>query len=432
MATSFSKSPQLATDLVSYLFTRREAILGNWRTMCEGDPSLGKISALTREEFDNLMPLILNILEDRLLNKQLEADPMLTAHNHGLHRWHKGLSLVETMQELNYLTQILYQEVQTYQTLFPQTDANLLLHVQREIARVMSEAINGSVQKYDELQRFEAASRTATLQQALEEMDELSHQRGNMLRSSSHDLRGSFSIISTAAHLLKMEGLDDQERDEYIDMLGRNLGNVQSLLGNLMDLSRLESGAETLQIQRVDAGKLLTELVAGAQPMASERGLLLQGDGPASLEVDTDPVKLQRIAQNLLLNALKYTQDGFVSVAWMKEGDYRWLFSVQDSGPGLPATLAGLMGEQLSPTVEPMSILSPDTAEPVAVRPAEEPKLPAGEKLDQMVKRSSKGEGVGLQIVKRLCDMLKANMDIETISNRGTLVRVRMPIQYDQ
>jgi K+-sensing histidine kinase KdpD len=185
------------------------------------------------------MPLILNLLEDRLLDKPLEDDPMLTAHNHGLHRWHKGLSLVETMQELNYLAQILYQEVQTYQTLFPQTDANLLLQVQREIAGLMSEAINGSVQKYDELQRFEAASRTATLQQAIEDMDELTLQRGNMLRSSSHDLRGSFSIISAAAHLLKMDGLNEEERDDYIDMLGRNLGNVQSLLGNLMDLSRL-------------------------------------------------------------------------------------------------------------------------------------------------------------------------------------------------
>lgn len=377
------------------------------------------------------MPIILNLLEERLLDKPLEADPMLTAHNHGLHRWHKGLSLVETMQELNYLTQILYQEVQTYQSLFPQIDAHVLLKVQREIAAIMSEAINGSVQKYDELQRFEAASRTATLQQALEEMDVLTQQRGDLLRSSSHDLRGSFSIISTAAQLLKIEGLDDRERDEYIDMLARNLGNVQSLLGNLMDLSRLESGAETLQIQQVDAGKLLTELVASAQPMASERGLVLQGNGPASLEVETDPVKLQRIAQNLLLNALKYTPAGFVSVSWMKEGDYRWLFSVQDSGPGLPSSLTGLFSEQLKPTVEPTSILSPDTAEPVAVHPAEEPKLPNGDQLDQLIKRSGQGEGVGLQIVKRLCDMLKASMDIETIPNRGTMVRVRMPIRHD-
>ncbi|MDB5242788.1 MAG: sensor histidine kinase [Spirosoma sp.] len=431
MTASDSQSPPSVTELVTYLFTRREAILGNWRITCEQDPTLGKISAFTREEFDNLMPIILNILEDRLLHKPQEESPMLTAHNHGLHRWHKGLTLVETMQELNYLTQILYQEVQTYQTLFPQTDANLLLQVQREIAQVMSEAINGSVQKYDELQRFEAASRAATLQQAIEDMDELTLQRGNMLRSSSHDLRSSFSIISAATHLLKMDGLDDGERDQYIDMLGRNLGNVQSLLSNLMDLSRLESGTETLQIQRVDVGKLLTELVASAQPMASERRLVLQGDGPASLVVETDPVKLQRIAQNLLINALKYTRAGFVSVTWIQEGEYRWLFSVQDSGPGLPSTLAGLMGQQLKPTVEMTSILSPNTAEPVAVHPAEEPKLPAGGQLDQLVKRSSQGEGVGLQIVKRLCDMLKGNMDVETIPNRGTMIRVRMPIHLD-
>jgi len=251
-----------------------------------------------------------------------------------------------------------------------------------------------------------------------------------MLRNTSHDLRGSFSIINTAAFLLKEENLADDQRQEYIDMLNRNLGQVQTLLTSLIDLSRLESGVELLDIQRVDAARLLQEMVDSAQPMAQQRGLKLQGNGPATLEVDTDPIKLQRIVQNLLLNALKYTKAGFISVSWVREGHYRWLFSVQDSGPGLPqATVDGLLGQQLKPTVEPTSVLSPQDAEPVAVYPRPDPQVPTGEELDQLVSRSSRGEGVGLQIVKRLCEMLNAQLDIESLPERGTMFRVRMPIQ---
>ena len=431
MATPTSESPQSLADLVSYLFTRREAILGNWRNSCEQDPVLNKISTLTREEFDNLLPIVLNILEQRLLGQPEEADSAVAANNHGLHRWHKAHSLIETMQELDHLTKVLYHELQTFQTLFPQTHARLLLQVQEQITGLMSEATRGSVQKYDELQRFEAATRTATLQQALDQMEQLSQQRGELLRTSSHDLRGSFGIINSAAYLLKMDGVTETEREQYIEILNRNLGNVQLMLGSLIDLSRLESGAEVVQIERVDAAKLIREVVDSAQPMAGERGLSLQGDGPASIEVETDPVKLQRIIQNLLLNALKYTQSGFVSVSWMKEGDYRWLFSVQDSGPGLPSTLSGLFAEQLSPTVEPTSVLSPEESEPVSVYPTDKvPHIPEGDQLEALVNTSDRGEGVGLQIVKRLCDMLNANLDIESRPDRGTLVRVRMPIHH--
>ena len=427
MAITADFSHPLA-ELVSYLFTRREANLANWRTMCEQDPILSKVSALSREEFDNLLPITLGILEQRLLSQPEEADPVLTAHNHGLHRWHKAHSLPETLQELHHLTYILNQEIIIFQALFPQTDAGLLVRAQSQITQLMSQTIMGSVDKYDELQRFDAVSRLATLQQALEQMEEVSQQRGEILRSSSHDLRGSFGIINTAAFLLKQEDLDEEQRATYLEMLNRNLGQVQSLLTSLIDLSRLESGVESLNIQRVDAARLLQEMVNSAQLMAQHQGLKLQSNGPATLEVDTDPIKLQRIAQNLLLNALKYTKTGFISVSWAREGPYRWLFSVQDSGSGLPrATIEGLLGEQLKPTVEPTSVLSPEDAEPVAVYPHPDPEVPTGNELNQLVSRSSRGEGVGLQIVKRLCEMLNAQLDIESLPERGTMFRVRMP-----
>jgi len=429
MAPPFQNSSQSLAELTRYLFTRREAILNQWRSTCEQDPALSKISTLSREEFNNLLPLILGILEDRLLNKPQQADPVLTAQAHGLHRWHKALNLLDTLNELNHLTQTLCDELRQFGRLFPQIDSASLLEGQQLISQLMQETISGSIQKYDELQRLQASNRANTLQGALDQMVELSRQRGDMLRTSAHDLRGGFGIINAAADLLNTQDLSDQDRTQFMEMLSRTLTNVQGLLTNLMDLSRLESGQEKVQLESLDAAQLLRGIVASAQPMATERGILLWADGPADLIVETDRVKLQRIVQNLLLNALKYPpstakQAAFISVSWSVEGDYRWSFSIQDTGPGLPPTTVGMLGQQLRPTVEPTSVMAPDVAEPVAVYPDGLPQIP--DSTDR-VSSVPGGEGVGLQIVKRLCELLEANLDVETQAGRGTLFRIRLP-----
>ncbi|MBC3788282.1 sensor histidine kinase [Spirosoma utsteinense] len=431
MSSIPSDTPPPLAELVSYLFSRREAILNNWRTACEQDANLGKISSLSREEFNNLLPIVLDILEQRLLNQQPEADMGITASSHGLHRWKKALRLSDTLQELHHLSQTLYAELESYLKLVPTTDLRVLLLAQREIAQLMGEAMHGSVHKYDELQQLEAANRASALQLAIDQMTQISRQRGSLLRTSSHDLRSSFGIVNSAAYLLKTEGLSEQEREQYLDMLNRNLNNIQSMLSNLMDLSRLEAGEEVVSIEAVDAGQLLTELVEGAQSIASERGLKLLLDGPDALVVETDKVKLQRIIQNLMVNALKYTPTGFISVSWSQEGDARWTVSVQDSGPGLSSELTKLLVQQLKPTVDGTSALGPEHAEPVSVVPSDAHEIPPGPVLAKQKDPLNQGEGIGLQIVKRLSDLIHASVEIETEPKRGTLVRVRMPIHWE-
>jgi signal transduction histidine kinase len=95
--------------------------------------------------------------------------------------------------------------------------------------------------------------------------------------------------------------------------------NVQAMLSELTDLALLEAGQESVTIQPFDATELLRELVASAQSVATQKGLVLRADGPASLPVKSDAVKLQRIVQNLLVNAIQYTPKGMISVSWSSE-----------------------------------------------------------------------------------------------------------------
>lgn len=428
-------SHEALKHIAEYLFSRREAILNNWRMACENDESLSSVSALTRQEFNNLMPVILDILEQRLLGLPPREDLSYVAAGHGLHRWHKAMALIETMRELNHLSAILYRELESYEELFAEADKSLLLLVYREITAVLQETFTGSVQKYDELQRLYAAGRLKTLENALCSMNELARERGDLLRKSSHDLRGSVGIASSAASLLQLADLSDNDRQIYLEMLNRNLVNVQTMLTELLDLSRLESGQEKLQIADVDVSKVLNRLVNGAQGMAQTRNIILKADGPDSLTIQTDSIKLERIAQNLLVNALIYSstgtdRKGMVSVSWSLQGNYQWALSIQDSGPGLRGPATNVLLDHLRPTVEPTAVLGSDQTEPDDVQPVDIPEIPAGPQLEAMLEATPQGEGVGLQIVKHLCNMLHANLEVESQPGRGTLFRVRMPVTF--
>lgn len=428
MAIPPANTPPDLAELASYLFTRREAILNNWRTAFEQDPAVKRRPILNREEFNDLIPVILDILEQRFLGQTQEADPTVTAITHGLQRWQKAYPLLDNMRELYHLEQSLFNEILAFYELFPQTDPKLLLQIQQQIAQLISETIEGSVQKYDELQRLEAANRANALQQAIDHMQTMARQRGDLLRTSSHDLKSSFGIISSAASLLHMDGLSEQERDQYTAMLNRNLTAVHTMLNSLMDLSRLEAGEEALQLQSTDVAQFIREIVTNAQPMANERGLVLKADGPDSLLVLTDPVKLQRIVQNLLVNAIQYTPTGFISVSWAREGEAHWQFSVQDSGPGLQGNLTTLLARQLKPMVEPRSSTNPTDDQPATQVPSGEAPITSGPVLSKELDSTTRREGVGLQIVKRLCEMLTGNLDVETQIGRGTLFRIRLPL----
>ncbi|MBO0948975.1 sensor histidine kinase [Fibrella forsythiae] len=435
MHSNSSVHPKAIKDLVDFLFNRRETVLNNWRSACEADTSLKKIAILSREEFNNLMPIMFDILEQQLLGEKPLVEPATAARAHGLHRWQKSLGLPELLKELHHLSTELFNELRLYRQLFPQSDPDLVLRAQQQIMALMNDIVSGSISKHDELQRLQAADRAASLEEALQEMYDLSRLRGDMLRTSSHDLRSGLGLSIGAASLLQLDGLSQEDRKQYSDMLNRNLAHVESMLTSLMDLARLEAGQEPIHLEDFDAAQLLNELVANAQPKAVERGVILRADGPDSLPVKTDRIKIYRIVQNLLVNALLHTpsskdEPGMVSVSWSAENDWRWGFSVQDSGPGMPTKLMEYFHQQFRPIVEETSVLSPDEGQPVSTIPNEDHQIPAGPLLGEPGPGAEeKGEGVGLQIVKRLCELIGASMELESIEGRGTLFRIRMSMR---
>jgi signal transduction histidine kinase len=421
MSKTRSTSENLIYLLVEHLDMRRETILNKWRTRCLEDDNLKSKMSFSREEFNDQAPALLNILAQRLRGENQEADPLSVAGEHGLHRWQRGYSLPELLIEFEHLFWVVLDDIQTFQQQHRQLSGDDLSEIYRQVFQLEIESSRGSVLYYDQLRQTNAAEQANSLQEALDKLQQLNQQQGEHLRQNAHDLRSSFGIVMGVAQYLRPSNTE-KEQEDYVDMLNRNLAYIHDMLLQLTDYARIEAGQEKLTIKNFDAAALVRECIDLAQPLIGQRKLLLQGEGPDSLPVRSDAVKIQRILQNLLYNALKYTSSGWVYVSWAQENETRWLLSVQDSGPGYrPNSPTGLLAEQLRPLSHPTSAHQAGGSEEY---PLQDP--PTTEALKTPSASHQKAsEGLGLFIVKKLCELLRASMDIESAPGKGTLVRIR-------
>jgi signal transduction histidine kinase len=194
-------------------------------------------------------------------------------------------------------------------------------------------------------------------------------------------------------------------------------------------VARLEAGHERRRISEFDAATTLRNLCETMRNAAAERNLFLLAQGPDSLPIAGDQAKVLRLAQNLILNALKATEQGGVRVLW-EAREAHWVLCVQDTGPGFtrgpaaPLERALKRATEESHEVEERAEAAGDA--PTGVVPA--PTLPSqsGHRAPQALA----GEGIGLSIVKRLCELLDASLELETAAGDGSTFRVTFPRSY--
>ncbi|MCE6989730.1 HAMP domain-containing sensor histidine kinase [Dyadobacter sp. CY323] len=411
MAKNKMSPEPTVNSLVNYLRARLETILIDWRIQCEADPKMTSKSSFSREEFNDQMPLLIDLLFRRLAGEPVPTDAMVVASEHGLHRWQSGYALPELIMETEHLFNIIIKEIETFIEKNDQLDAKVLQFIYQQVYEIYGQANRGSVLSYHQLMQNDAAERANSLEFALNQLQQLGQQRGDHLRQSSHDIRASFSILMVASKLLEMPA-NEKERVELIAMLNRNLSTIREMLLQLTDYARIESGQDTLDIKKFDVAALVRDTIQTAKPLAEQYGLELQGSGPEIMEVESDRVKVQRILTNLLHNALKYTRKGGIYITWGPDNALRWTLSIQDTGPGFSKNSpAALLAEQLKPAVSTT---------------ASHQDTPLFQELPNTRSEALKeSEGLGLFIVKRLCELMKASMDIESGPEKGTLVRIR-------
>jgi signal transduction histidine kinase len=439
--TTHSRIVEQLKALAAHLTARREALIQAWEKAVEDDPELTTPDSLSVTHFRDLIPKVLESFEERLRTTGFDESVLASEEHervleHGVHRWEQGFSLEELVREWQHLQLTIQEELERYVSTHPEVEPATMAAARRLCTEVCGEGIAESVAQYARLQQAEAEGHLLDLQQALGQLKELDRRRAESWHEAAHDLRGNVGLVTTTTSILADAKAPEPLRARAVAILQNSVSSLQQLLQDLMSLARLEAGREHRVVGPFDAAALFRNLGDILQPLAQQRGLFLEVEGPEPFLVEGDATKVQRIVQNLALNALGYTVQGGVRLMWAKsqESDTdRWLIRIEDTGPGLqfapgsPMTdnlkegtdLARQLEEEAPPgaPIEPVPGSSSSSSSPTL------PEVPAAFRPP--------GEGIGLSIVKRLCELLEAGLEVSTEAGKGTTFQVSLPRRYD-
>jgi signal transduction histidine kinase len=414
--------------LVAYLRQSRAQILSSWRQLVEQDPELTTAQASTRAQFTDSIPKVLDAFEeavradDAMRETRAALEQRQGASEHGLHRWQQGYDLRETMREWAHLHQCILAQLESYAERAPDLEESVMRHARQVLVRLCGEGACESASRYSRLQQAEAAGRMRDLDAAVRQLDTLARERASLLREAAHDLRGSVGIITNATAVLA-RATTEEARSNFFRILDNALGSTHALLNDLIELTRLEAGQDRLVITQFDVSELLRSLSDALRSEASARSLFFKVDGPDALMVQGDAAKLQRVVQNLVLNAIRATESGGVQLCWQapRQPDAsHWTLLVEDTGPGLQGTHATPLTRALHEATDQRH------ADPIGEAPATEAKP---REATETEKTQEPGEGIGLSIVKRLCELLGARIDLQTAVGRGTRFQLSFPVR---
>ena len=180
----------------------------------------------------------------------------------------------------------------------------------------------------------------------LRRLDEM---KSGMLSVVSHELKTPLTSIRMGVHLILEERLGalTPEQNEILAAVQEDSERLNRIVENLLDMSRIESGKELLDLKPEDAGQLISDSTEPMKAAFEDRGVALSVDVPG----DTPPVladrqRIQHVFSNLLTNALKYTPPGGQVRIFTTTEDGAVRFSIEDTGAGIPQMYQGRIFER--------------------------------------------------------------------------------------
>ncbi len=219
--------------------------------------------------------------------------------------------------------------------------------------------------------------------------------------AASHDLRQPLHAMGLFAEALRQR-THDPEVASLVNSINESVDALEGLFGELLDITRIDSGGVDVNPNPVRMKELFTRLRLHFEPLAFEKGLVLSFRGERHV-AHTDALLLERILRNLVSNAIRYTEDGGVLVSCRRRGE-RLLVQVWDSGIGVSeASLPHIFDE----------FFQVHSSRPLQAH-------------------HRKGLGLGLAIVKRLSDLLQAPLGVRSVVDRGTVFTLELPVGIEQ
>ena len=243
----------------------------------------------------------------------------------------------------------------------------------------------------------------AKIEAAKMEAERANEAKSTFLSSMSHDLRTPLNGVLGFTSLALKEN-NPAKKQQYLEKINSSAGLLLDLVNDTLELSRIESGKSTIHEEIVNEEEIVPAVVSSLRPSAELKGIKLETDFSiiTNHTVKCDKLKVEKIALNLISNAIKYTPEGGTVKVQFIPGpkdfpkcDYSLV--VEDNGIGMSKDFLKHMFEPFSQ-----------------------------EKREET--RKTQGTGLGLAIVKRYVDQLQGRIDVKSTKHKGTRWIVSLPV----
>ena len=233
-----------------------------------------------------------------------------------------------------------------------------------------------------------------------EALREASDLKSRFLSYMSHEFRTPLGSILSIARLLsdELDGPLNAEQQRQIAFIRSAAGELSDMVGDLLDLAKIEAGRISISPAWFDMLDLFSALRGMFRPIVEGDSVDLIFEEPEGIpRLYTDDKKLAQILRNFISNALKFTQHGEVRVSVQMFGEQEIRFAVHDTGLGIPAELHNNLFEDFS-------------------------------QIDSPLQKRLRGTGLGLSLCKRFAELLGGRVGVESTPGVGSMFFVIIPL----
>lgn len=178
-----------------------------------------------------------------------------------------------------------------------------------------------------------------TLLEDITHLREIDRLKSEFIAAASHELRTPLTSVQMGVHLLLEGALGEltDSQSEVLQACRQDCERLDKLMRDLLDLSKIEAGESQPQLAPVRARDLIATAVKELRPQVEAKGLRLHVDAPVNLpQVEVDRAQIERVINNLVINAIRYTRNGEIKITAERRNDHVAI-SVSDTGSGIPS-----------------------------------------------------------------------------------------------
>ena len=240
----------------------------------------------------------------------------------------------------------------------------------------------------------------AALETKNQKLAELNDLKNKFLGMASHDLRNPISTIQGFSKILLDHGetLAEDAKKEFLQSIHKVSNDMLTLLGDLLNISTIESGKLDLQVKMGSLKNLVEERVRMYQVMAERKNLVTHLDIEEMADFSFDPNRISQVIDNLLSNAIKFSPSGKDIYIWLGQKNGQARFSVRDQGPG--------------------------------ISPEDQDKLfKHFQKLKARPTADESSHGLGLAIAKKMVEAHKGKITVESQPGSGATFSFSIPLE---